>query len=112
MTHSLIELTEDEFDASYPLRTNHLNPHASWTYGDDRGCLFETYGEELDFVRQQDPRTIWTFVDGDDGDQYLLSGFHFVNRIGYLLSTVPVPEETDIEVRIPVESELTPETQE
>ena len=30
MTHSLIEMTEDEFDARYPLRTNHLNPHASW----------------------------------------------------------------------------------
>ena len=105
MTHSLIEITEDEFDARYPLRTNHLNPHASWAFGDDRGCLFETYGEELAFVRQQDRRTIWTLVDGDDGDQYLQSGFHIVNRIGYLLSTVPVPEGADIQVRIPMQAE-------
>ena len=103
MTHSLIEMTEDEFDACYPLRTNHLNAHASWAYGDDRGCLFETHGEELDFVRNQDPRTIWTLVDGDDGDQCLLSGYHIVNRFGYLLSTVPVPEGAEIQVRTPMQ---------
>jgi hypothetical protein len=105
MTHPLIEMTEDEFDAAYPLRRNHLNPHASWGFSDDGGCLFETYGEELAFVRQQDPRTVWTFVDGDDGDQYVVSGFHFVNRIGYLLSTVLVPEGVDIVVHIPGQDE-------
>lgn len=112
MTHSLIEITEDEFDSTYPLRTNHLNPHASWAYVDERGCLFETYGEELAFVREQSPHTIWTLVDGDDGDQYLLSGFHFVNRIGYLLSTLPVPEGIDIQVRIPMQTDCDPEIDE
>jgi hypothetical protein len=105
MTDPLIEMTEDEFDARYPLRRNHLNPHASWAFDDDGGCLFETYGEELAFVRQQDPHTIWTFVDGDDGDQYVVSGFHFVNRIGYLLSTVPAPEGVGILVHIPGQDE-------
>ena len=101
MTDNLIEITEDEFDATYPLKTNHLRTDASWDHGDG-GCLFETYGEELEFVRQQDPRAVWTLVDGDDGDQYLVSGCHFVNRIGYLVSTIPVPEGTDIQVRIPM----------
>lgn len=55
MTHTLIEMSEDEFDAQYPLMPNHLNPHASWAYGEHRGCLFETYGQELAFVRQQPP---------------------------------------------------------
>jgi hypothetical protein len=103
MTPTLIELSEDDFDATYGsrLRTNHLNLHASWVYGDGPGCLFETYGPELDFVRQQDPSTIWTLVDGDNGDQYLVSGYHFVNRIGYLISLEPVPDGTDIEVHLP-----------
>ncbi len=105
MTTDLIEITEEEFDATYPLKPNHLNPHAGWVYGETGGCLFETYGEELEFVRQQDPRTVWTLVDGDEGDQYLLSGFHFVNRFGYLLSTVPVPEGQDIQVCIPMETD-------
>lgn len=105
MTDTIIELSEEEFDTQYPLRTNHLNPAASWAYGEGGGCLFETYGEELAFVREQDPRTVWTFIDGDEGDQYVLSGFHLVNRIGYLISTVPVPERTTIQVRIPIQSE-------
>lgn len=100
-----IRLSEDEFDQRYTLVPNHLNPNASWGFSDSRGCLFETYGDELEYVRRQDPRTVWTLVDGDDGDQYLVSGFHLVNRIGYLISTMPVPEGTYIEVRIPSEAD-------
>jgi hypothetical protein len=103
MTTTFIEITEDDFDMQYPLLTNHLNPNASWAFDDGRGCLFETYGQELAFIRRQDLRTVWTLVDGDDGDLYVLSGFHYVNRIGYLVSTVPVPDETDIQVHIPTE---------
>lgn len=100
MTERLIELSEDEFDRLYPLVPNHLNPNASWAFGDGPGCLFETYGEELDFVRSQDPLTVWTLVDGDDGDMYLISGPHFVNRVGYLISTIPIDEDATVEVHI------------
>jgi hypothetical protein len=102
MTTTITEMTEDEFDDRYKLVPNHLNPNAGWAYGDSNSCLFETFGEELDYVRTQDPRTIWTLVDGSDGDLYLQSGYHFVNRIGYLLSTLPVPVGTEIQVRIPM----------
>jgi hypothetical protein len=101
MNPTLFKLSEDEFDARYKLRRNHLNPDATWAFGDDGGCLFETHGEELEYVRRQAPRTVWTLVDGDNADPCLLSGFHIVNRIGYLLSTIPVPQGTDIQVRIP-----------
>src|SRR5262249_3344497 len=74
--------------------------HASWAFADGPGCLFETYGAELQFVQQQDYRTVWTLVDGDDGHQYIVSGFHIVNRLGYLISTVPVTSDADIQVRL------------
>jgi hypothetical protein len=105
MTGTLIEMTEDTFDETYPLLTNHLDPNATWAFGNGGGCLFETYGEQLDFVRKQDPRTVWTLVDGDDGDLYVESGYHFVNRIGYLISTIPVPDGTDIQVHIPIDDD-------
>ena len=105
MTDTLIEMTEDEFDERYPLVPNHLNPNATWGFGDEGGCLFETYGEELEFVRQQEPRTIWTLIDGEDGDLYVVNGYHFVNRVGYLISKVPFPEGVLIEVHIPMESD-------
>jgi hypothetical protein len=103
MTHDLIELTEDQFDALYPLKTNHLNQHATWAFSDAGGCLFETFGEELDFMRKQRPSTVWTLVDGEDGDMYLQSGMHFVNRVGYLISLAAVPEGVDIQVHIPMQ---------
>jgi len=110
--HPFCEITEDEFNERYPLVENHLNPNAGWCLGDGRGCLFETYGEELDFVRRQDPRHVWTLIDGEDGDQHLTSGFHFVNRIGYLISTVAVPEGMGIQVHIRFEPDPEPEARE
>ena len=101
----MTQLTEDEFDKQHPLITNHINLNATWAFGDGPGCLFETSGEELDFVRSQAPGTIWTLVDGDDGNQYVISGYHLVNRIGYLISTIPFPDDADIEVPILFDSD-------
>jgi hypothetical protein len=102
MTETFIELTEAEFDDRYSLVPNHINPSAGWAIGESGGCLFETYGEEFEFVRRQDPLKVWTLVDGDDGDMYVISGLHFVNRVGYLLSTIPVPEDVCIQVHLPM----------
>ena len=73
---TILEISEDVFDEHYPLVTNHLNPNASWGFADSGGCLFETYGEEFSFVCRQDPRCIWTFIDGDEDDPYVVSGLH------------------------------------
>jgi hypothetical protein len=112
MSETFIELAEEQFDEQFPLVINHLNPNASWSFGDGQGCLFETYGDELEFIRQQDPNRVWTFVDGDDGDHYVISGIHFVNRIGYLLARDPIPDNTLIEVRIPRDCHDEPEDDE
>ena len=102
---TVITITEEEFDATYDFVPNHLNPHASWGCGDGPGCLFETYGEELAFVRSQNSATVWTLLDSDDGNLYLASGYHFVNRIGYLIATTPVPNDVLIECCIEMPSE-------
>lgn len=57
-------------------------------YPDDSLIHFETYGEEVDFVKAQweiNPKTIWTEVDGDSGT-YIVAGWHFVNRINYYIT--------------------------
>lgn len=83
-TSTLTVLSEEQFDACFPLLTNHLDSNASFG-----GCMFETYGAELEFVRRQNPDCIWTYMDDDNGRLCLSSGYHLVNRIGYLISTVP-----------------------
>jgi hypothetical protein len=87
-------LTEEEFEKRYPLIKNHLCPSAPF---DD--CMFETFGKELEFVRSQPAVRIWTLLDCD-GSLVVSSGFHFVNRLGYLISAVPVPDGHHYEVSI------------
>jgi len=53
---------------------------------------FETYGDEMEFVRNTDPKFIWTEVDGDSGT-YILAGYHYVNRIQYYITTNPWEDE-------------------
>jgi hypothetical protein len=104
MSVTTIEITLDEFFLQFPIIKNHLNPWAVWQNGPEAGGLFETFGEELHFVRQQNPRQIWTLIEDDEGRQFLQSGFHLVNRLAYAVSTRAVPFGTEIQV--PVQSEL------
>jgi hypothetical protein len=99
MNPTLIELSEDAFAAMFRPLANPLNPHASFDWGAGYGTLFETYGEELAYVRSQDPAKVWTFQSGD-GD-YVTSGFHLVNRVGYFVTEVPLPAGLDIQVTLP-----------
>ena len=50
--------------------------------------LFETFGEEYDFVERVNPLNVWTLVDGEDGT-YIVEGLHYVNRVGYFVTGVP-----------------------
>ena len=53
------------------------------------GHGLETYGEDLDIVRRCDPEFLWTVVDGDSGTQWITTGFHYVNRVCYLITEKP-----------------------
>jgi hypothetical protein len=54
------------------------------------GLGLETFGEDFETVRRQDPRFVWTVVDGDSGsDQWIVPGVHFVNRVCYLVTELP-----------------------
>lgn len=68
------------------------NNHLRQTEAFD-GCLFETYGPELSYVRsvaQADPARVWTIVESDSGKWYISHGLHLVNRVGYLVTERPV----------------------
>lgn len=53
------------------------------------GHGLETYGEDLEIVRRCDPAFLWTVVDGESGDQWITTGFHYVNRVCYLITEKP-----------------------
>lgn len=57
--------------------------------GEEGLGLFETYGQDLDIVRniaEIEPRRVWTLIDGDDGSTIWVNGFWRVNRILYAVT--------------------------
>jgi len=61
------------------------------------GYMFQTDEEEFEFVKKQDAKNVWTIIDGYDNDRcYLRNGFHFINRLGYIVTKVEHDLKTDI----------------
>ena len=90
-----IEMDYDEWEATYKPVLNHIETNASFD-----GYMFETYGEEYEFVKGTPANHIWMYGDGDDGGSYIWSGWGFVNRIGYFITEVPFPEDTTIQIKV------------
>lgn len=97
---NFIELTFDEWLEQYKPITNHIDPNASFQDDEGNGIMFETYGDEVEFVKSQSPDKIWMYGDGDDGGSYIWSGWGFVNRLGYFITEVPCPPNTTIQVKV------------
>lgn len=77
-------ITEDEFVTKYTPIKNHLDNSASHD-----GCMFETYGEELEYInsiRNTEPKRVFTIIDNNDGWTGICAGYHWVNRVGYLIT--------------------------
>lgn len=65
----------------------------------NEGISYETYGDEEDYVSQQDERHVWTEVDGDNG-VYIVNGMHYVNRIQYYITNKPWNDGENITITV------------
>jgi hypothetical protein len=101
MSQLLLEV--GEWETAFRPLVNHLSDNASWQGDDGRGIMFETYGQELEFVENCERACVWTYLDldsdlhptGEDAP-VLMSGM-FPPRtgiIGYFVTQVPVPNHT------------------
>ncbi len=63
------------------------------------GCMFEIYGADMEFVRQQPRRKIWTLMDDGDRDQFICEGLHFIDRSGYFITEIPYPSNRFFVIR-------------
>ena len=50
--------------------------------------MYETFGEELEFIKTVNNAHVWTWVQGDMSD-LIVAGISFVNRLGYYVTEVP-----------------------
>jgi hypothetical protein len=70
-----------------------------------QGKMYETYGEEYDYIKSLDPKYVWTYVDGDMSS-FIVAGIAFVNRLGYYVCEVPWEDDNDA-CLLSVETECT-----
>lgn len=88
-------ISEDDFYEKFKPQTNHIVRAATTksvanedicSFG---GTMYETYGPEEAYIReinQKTPKKVWTVIDGDDDELHIVAGFHFVNRMGYIIT--------------------------
>lgn len=60
---------------------------------EEGSMAFETYGDDLAFVSTQDNKHVWTLIDDDNGVSTIVAGYHFVNRIHYIITIKPWEDE-------------------
>ena len=87
----------ETFEEKYKPQINHIlkakypkdEPTGLTGWG---GIMYETYGDEYDYVREvaeKEPKRVWTLVDGDNGELVIIAGWHFVNRMNYVITEKP-----------------------
>jgi hypothetical protein len=85
-----------EWADKFKPKTNHFGNNEN-----DR--MYETYGEEWEYIKSLDPKYVWTFLSGDMCD-VMVAGIAFVNRLGYYVCEVPWEDDMD-SVLLSVEEE-------
>jgi hypothetical protein len=94
---NFVELTFEEWVETYKPIINHIDTNASFD-----GLMFETYGDEVEFVKQAGNGHIWMYGDGDDGGSFIWNGWGFVNRIGYFITEIPFSPDDTIQVKVSI----------
>ena len=88
------EITYEQWESKYKPVINHLDKYSPPA---DPSRMFETYGEEYDYVCSQDPKYVWTMVDGDMST-LLVPGRSIINRLAYYVCEVPWEDDNEVVV--------------
>ena len=75
-----------EWESKFKPEENHLRTNNE--------TMFETYGEDYEYVKSIDPKYVWTHVQGDMSD-LLVAGVSYVNRLSYYVCEIPWEDEND-----------------
>ena len=93
-----------EWEQKFKPLTNHLDSNASWQTDDGQGIMFETYGDEYEFVNKyKESRQVWSYRDDEYEGLILVSGMSH-DPIGYFVTEIPWTDE-DLNTTIYVEEQ-------
>lgn len=94
MNASTLTLHEDTF---YEYFKPYRLPKASYDIWGGLGL--ETFDKDFDVVRSLPSECVWTVLDSEGDDQWIVPGIHYVNRVCYLVTKV-AQNDLSIEFRI------------
>lgn len=94
MNASILTLHEDIF---YEHFKPYRHPNASCNIWGGLGL--ETFDADCGLVSSLPSECVWTVLDGEGDDQWIVPGIHYVNRVCYLVTEVP-HNDLRIEFRI------------
>ncbi len=78
-----------EWEEKFKPIVNHLDSNASWQDNEGNGIMFETYGDEYEFVnKHKESRQVWSYRDDEYEGLILVSGMAH-NPIGYFVTEIP-----------------------
>ena len=100
MPQTVTDITWEQFIERFKPIKNHLDSNASCD-----GLMFETFDEEYAFVvakHAENPNLVWTYLDCDGGTA-IVSGWHYVNRIGYFITELPATQGEEFQIFEPDE---------
>lgn len=81
------KLTYDQWFEQYKPQLNHIMPS-------EDNYIYETYSDELNYIlKLKDTKNIWTLIESDYNDQWIIPGIHIVNRMGYFVTENPWENE-------------------
>jgi len=63
--------------------------------------VFDDFDEAAKLRKEHPEWHLWTMIDGDEGGMYIVSGFHYVNRSGYVFTMKSPSDATFSESREP-----------
>ena len=65
------------------------NPAYNWQEAEGEEGFMEIYEPYITTVLEvskTNPQTVWTVVNGDDNNEYIIAGYHLLERIHYFIS--------------------------
>lgn len=64
------------------------------------GWMYETYGDEVQYVFDLSKKSnrVWTIIEGDNDTLFYSSGFHYINRLGFIVTEKEYDGAIDIQV--------------
>lgn len=73
-----MRITEKEFEEQYkPIQNN---------FKKENTIYFDTDGEQYAYLQHISNKHIWTWVEGENENSWLIPGNHYINRMSYVIT--------------------------